>query len=85
MSLNDYNDEELQEELEKRKKATIPIPNCIHPDLKPLMKALRIYLEAIMTNDHTDQSNEEHNIFEVALETFYGPTIWDWINGQSKG
>ncbi len=49
-------------------------------DLDPLKKMLSDYVDA-KECEHGD-CDCEHYIYETALETFYGPEVWDYINNE---
>lgn len=51
-------------------------------DLAELKIACQAYIWLIDQKEGDRDTLErcEHAIFEKAMETFYGPDIWDWIN-----
>lgn len=80
MSLKNYSDKELMEELERRKKLKANLP-------KPLMKMgwyevqkLAENYIAHITEYGYEPKDAEHYIFEGVMETVYGKNIWDYIN-----
>lgn len=47
-----------------------------------LKKAVQIYLNKLEKKDPYDEENEDdiNDIFEKAVELFYGRDVWKWIN-----
>jgi len=84
--LNEYTNEDLQEELERRGKATAELekPQQLETfDLTPLMKICSDYIDFVATDYH-DDSDWDHYIYETAIEALYGKDVWDWIREQMK-
>lgn len=79
MSLSDYSDEELQEELEERQKLNDipqPLDNIDYSD---------VYASAVEYITELSESGREpkdavHYMYETVMETIYGPGVWDYIN-----
>lgn len=52
----------------------------VTPDIERLKLTLKHYITDLAEgNGHED---DDHAIFEVAVEAFYGKNVWDWINKQ---
>ncbi len=81
MSLKKYKTEELEKELERRKRE---IPQmCENFSFIRLRKLCLSYIEELSTNDYVDE-DLEHYIFEETMKSFYNDNIFDWINKRRK-
>lgn len=83
MGLERYSNAELEEELRFRKiqeeeKKKKPQQFEIL-DLTPLRTILRDYIDEATENNYVSD-DFEHNIFETAMNVFYGVDVWDYIN-----
>lgn len=79
--LAEYSDEELREELERRKsKAPKPLPNALenYDKLRNFIIA-DIDRQALTRKESRDF---EKRVCELALEAVFGPKYWDWRNKQ---
>ena len=75
MSLKQYSDPELAEELERRKRTSeIPDP-LMNYDISRL-RNLILFGVAEVRREGTEPKDFRHQIYETALETFYGPLLW---------
>ena len=77
---------ELQEELKRRQEfdKIKPKPKLIDlPDIKPLQAICQQYIESLGKDDEDD--DDEHYIFEVAMETFFGEDVWIYIDNILGG
>ena len=82
MNLRNCSDEELLLEIERRKKMKESLPSLrFEPDLEPLKKCIKDYLELVAKNEYDE--DDKQWIFETALEAFYGKDIWKWINQRN--
>ncbi len=78
MNLNDYTIEELEEAIEIKKQIKLLTPHMVdHPAFDKLQKCVETYIQEI--EDGRANDNTEHEIFECAVEVFYGKDIWNWI------
>ena len=80
MAIKDYSIEELEAELERKKKTIKKKPK---PKSNVDWSELKEFVVAGITHlaDHGYQPKDfEHYIYEQALESIYGEKIWDWIN-----
>ena len=78
--LNKYSDEDLQQELKHRKKRRAEKPvELITQDFTNLRKCCQEYINGLAKNQvvHIDQ---EHWIFEAAMEAVFGKKVWEYIN-----
>lgn len=85
--LDHYSDEELQNELDlRKKKGSIPPPPIIPEDVdvNPLRELVIGCVEEMAGDDYCDDNDNKHYIYEKAIETFYGKDIWNWINSRFK-
>lgn len=68
----------LENELEKRKKLqSVPRQSEIIDTMR-LSKICAEYIKALATDGRHEKI--EHYVFETAIECFYGPSVWDWVN-----
>ena len=81
--LGKFTDDELEEELERRKEPPDPLPPS-NDALVILHRLARSYLTSISDNGRPSK-DAEHFIFETVMKTLYGPDIFDWINLHSTG
>lgn len=80
MSLDEFTDNELQMELDRRKNMRENLPlELKKPDYSALHKSVVAYLEALAENGLED-NDTEHYIFETAVEAVYGEGVWDFVN-----
>lgn len=83
MNLNDFSDEQLQAELERRKNDEGELQKPVQldvPDFAPLRKICLKYIDALAVNETDDDL--EYYIFECAMECIYGKDVWKWINAK---
>lgn len=84
MSFENFTDEELKAELEKR---TNPTPAFPLPLAEPKFERLRAlcvdYLTDLNKNGRVDD-DYKYYIYEVALEAVYGKEVWKFINRVMK-
>jgi len=79
MDLNDISTEELEEEVEKRKRDAIPKPLSVI-GLTALTRICNEYINGLAGGYQIKDG--EHYIFETAIEAVYGKDVWDWVNSQ---
>lgn len=58
-----------------------PLPN---PDFAELIKACKEYIEVLDDEEIHEDSDDNHYIFEAALEAVFGADVWKWINAKVK-
>ena len=81
LDLSDYSTDDLKLELERRLLESVPkMQKC--PDYTDLQHSCQAYVCAIATNTYHEDNEDQHYIFEAALEALYGKSIWDWIQEQ---
>ena len=81
--LEKFTDEELQEELERRKAPPYPLAS---EDVN--LSNLRAQAQGYLDNVHKHRrppKDGEHIIFEAVMIAFYGNDIWSWLNEYNKG
>ena len=47
-----------------------------------IITACEQYLDSLETS--SEHGDEEHQIFEKAMEMFYGKNIWEYVNSKSR-
>jgi hypothetical protein len=82
--LQTYTTEELEEELERRKKQKEEIPEPLASvDYSNIYNMCTMYIYDL--HQYGEESKDfEHYLFECALETIYGKDIWFWINEKLR-
>ena len=78
--LNNFSKEDLEAELEKRKKAQEELekPKQIpSPDFAPLLKICQDYIDDFAKDGYVDD-DYPHYIIEVALTCAFGDGVWLW-------
>jgi hypothetical protein len=80
--LNRFTDEELEEEL-KRRKSLPKILSSENINLARLRKQANEYIVSI-EEDGKPPKDAERYIFEEVMKTFYGSEIFKWINENNK-
>lgn len=74
-----YSDAELQNELKRRGIARVapkPLPN---PDFTKLIETVTDIIQAHINNRYGDD-DDQHYIYEAAVEAVYGDKIWGTLN-----
>jgi hypothetical protein len=83
-SLEQLSDEQLEAELARRaeakKQAAIPKP-LDNIDWVPLTNYVVTSVKEVANGDG-EPKDFEHWLFEMVMETIYGPDIWKWWNKQ---
>lgn len=86
MSLEEYSDEQLQNELRERKNqlAVSKRPKVVkdNDSLRELVNLCEDYINFIDSEEYHEDNDYDHYIFEKAMEFIYGSTIWDYINSK---
>ena len=85
--LKDYTDYELQAELKRRaddKKQPQP-PKPLNDIDWGTLESIITQEIAYVAKERCSSKDFEHYVFETALETVYGPDIWDWYNEALDG
>lgn len=86
MVFSNISDAQLRKELERRaaiaKEAAKP-KMIDSPDLTRLRQVCQDYIDCLDDEEIRHRAERfETNIYEIAVETFFGDEICDWINGQ---
>lgn len=82
MMLENISTDDLQAELERRKKVHSPKPAQVQiVNLEPLWKLCTAYINDLDEKGYVDEDHS-HYIFEAAMEVFYGKGVWNWINSK---
>lgn len=83
--LNEYSDEQLRAELERRKKIVETAPaELTYHDFRPLIDLVREGVTAVRVSGFAPK-DFEHGVFEVALEGMYGKGFWTWWDKANRG
>ncbi len=78
--LKEFTVEELQEEIEKRKKIRKECPKKIYiPNWEPTIKMCEGYINDLIKNGYADHDHRIY-IFEAAVEAVFGKKIWGFVN-----
>jgi hypothetical protein len=72
--LNDFTIRELEEEIKRRALNITPLP-IIERDYTTLEELVESHVKSVI--DQVDSDDDEHYIYETAMETIYGKEIWD--------
>lgn len=86
MSLDDYSDNELELEMERRKelRKRAPEPLAIEKiELDLILNGCITYIEALNSSAH-GLDDIEHYIFERAMEAVFGKDVWEWVNERLR-
>ncbi len=80
--MNEYTDEQLQAELERRKKPVLARPDRLrNPDWEPLIKMMEENMTESIAKGYEDE-DFKHYVYEEAMKTVYGPSYFRWRNAQ---
>ena len=85
MSLKDYSPEELQGELNRRGEIS-DIPKPLDEEdmnFTELKELCRNYLETIASGELEDAEDMKNYVFELAISSIYGRSIWDYIGSKT--
>ena len=86
MTHYDFTTEELEKELERRKKEeeqkTIPIPKISNINMEPLIKICIDHINNL-DNGNTSDSDQAY-IYETAIECVFGKDIWPWVRSKKS-
>lgn len=67
------------------RKEPLPLPEpkpCDTELVENLRQATESYIDYLNSEESNEDRDEDyqHNIFEAAVELYYGEDIWDWVN-----
>jgi hypothetical protein len=80
IDLSNLSDDELNTELERRKKSDIAMPQPLpSPSWGALLNTCRDYLIDLRDQGWADD-DYPHYIYEAALTAIYGDSVWPFIN-----
>lgn len=78
--LQNYSTEQLEEEILKRKNFKKEKPKLLkNVNVVALRKLCSKYIDFVDSDDYSDDNDYAGYIFEVAMTTFYGDDIWEWV------
>lgn len=84
--IEEIDTDDLRKELERREieEKTQAIPRAVEsPDLTALKEICREYIDDLAEDGRADEDYNEY-VFEVAIQTFYGDSVWEWVSARSK-
>jgi hypothetical protein len=81
--LEKFTDEELEEEIERRKSPPWPVASHL-VNISNIRDHAAQYLNCIYKTGRPP-TDGEHFMFESVMTTFYGNDVWTWINKHNKG
>jgi len=81
--LKKFTDEELEDELKKRKDVPYPLASE-DVNIAKLSTQAREYLDDIHKHGRPSK-DAEHYMFETVMITFYGSDVFDWIRKHNTG
>lgn len=59
----------------------LPMPDIVeNPDCSVLESMAKDYIKSISDGSYLEDNDDSQYIFEEVIKTFYGPTIFDWVN-----
>lgn len=82
--LDNFTDEQLQEELERRQKIKEEIkkPKQLETlDLEPLRKLCQGCIDCLARDGYVSE-DYDHYVYETAMETVFGKNVWEWVNSR---
>jgi transketolase len=82
-NLNDYTIKELEEAIEIKKQIqNMIIPKMVdHPSFDKLQKCCEDYIQEVI--DKKVDTDTTHDVFECAIEAYYGKDIFKWVNERT--
>jgi hypothetical protein len=80
--LEDASIEELEKEIEKRKKRKTARPKPKeNPDFSNLVQECEDVLDEFEKNGYIDEDTD-HYMYEAIMTRVYGESVWNWLNGK---
>jgi hypothetical protein len=80
MILENIKTEDLQAEIDRRKRGGLPKPKQIeNPNIKPLVKLCQDFIDILEKDGYSKSSDPETRILESAMTTFFGENVWEYI------
>lgn len=84
-TLENASDEDLLNELEKRKKARTATPSpSPEPDIQMLRRVAAKLVADVKSNGKPETKDYQEACFESLLTAFYGDNIFEWWNQNYK-
>ena len=78
-NFDEYATEELEEEIELRKRKKTKIIQPLHsPDFGGLTNTLSEYISYVSSEKYFEENDWKEWIFESAIEAVYGKRFWTW-------
>jgi len=82
MSLENFSTHELEKEIAKRNKSDVPIA-LENPNFEKLIITCKEHITVMSGGSYCD-NDDEHYIYETAMEAVYGSDIWLGVNKQMR-
>lgn len=80
MSLQSLTDEQLEQEIARRKKQK-SIPKLIeNPDFSNVILMAQDINKSIVDGIYHEDSDSKHYLYEAVMTALYGEKYWKWIN-----
>lgn len=80
--MKEYTDEQLQAELDRRKKPVLDRPDRLrYPDWEPLIKMMEEGTNSSIKEGYEDD-DFKHYVYEAAMTAVYGKNYFVWRNAQ---
>lgn len=84
-SLNVYSNDELIEELERRKRLEDTVPELIeNPDLSNVISMAKGIIKAVVDGTYHEDNDDTTYMHEAIMEALYGGKFWDWFNNNTE-
>ena len=92
IDLSEFSEDELVAEIERRKRGAKPkmrslglINGVMAIDMTKLREVCQKYIDYVDSDDYLRRDDIwENNVYEAAIETFFGKGVWDWINKRDE-
>ena len=82
INLSEFTDEELEAEVERRKRGDKPKMLQIS-DISKLIGVCQKYIDYVDSDEYPYGDDFwDHHIYATAIETFFGKDVWNWINDR---
>ena len=83
MDIREYTIEELQKEIDRRKKIEEKPKLINEPDLSKLKTLAEIYIEGLAGSPRIVVGKSyKHQFYVICMKTFYGEEIFEWIRNN---
>jgi hypothetical protein len=81
MDMGNFSDEDLEEELKRRKQVRSTLPEeSGDPDWEPVLQMCRGQVQEVIDGKYHEDNDFDHCLFEEVMKTVYGPDFFNWWN-----